>query len=103
MRALLRDSSTGRYFQALDKWTADREEAYDFGVIPRALRFAHAAGFEHLDLILAYESTEPVPALPMETFRLESTCLREPAPVAKSRLGRRGCHGHRKTARARLG
>ncbi len=63
MKTLLRDAFTGQYFQALGKWTGDREDAYDFGLVARALRFARKARLPGLELILAFESPESIPPI----------------------------------------
>jgi hypothetical protein len=66
MKTLLRDPSTGQYFEALERWTPNRDQAYDFGPISRAVKFAHKAHFADMELVLAFETTEPEPALPFQ-------------------------------------
>ncbi len=73
MRTLLRHIGSGEYFQALERWTLDRDEAYDFGMIPRALNFAHRASLVDTELILAFDDREQVPGIPLEKFRLGLT------------------------------
>lgn len=70
MHTLLRHIPTGQYFQSLEKWTPDRDEAHDFGLIANALRFAHKAGFPDLELVLCFDRPEQVTAIPFEKFRL---------------------------------
>ena len=70
MKTLLRDIATHRYFQSLDRWTADIDEAYDFGLIARAVKFAHKASLPGLELILPLDSPEKAAAFPFEKFRL---------------------------------
>ena len=69
MQTLLRHIPTGRYFQSLEKWTPDRDEAHDFGLIARALKFAHQAGLPDLQLVLRFDSSEEVTAIPFDKFR----------------------------------
>src|SRR5271169_6366241 len=73
MRTLLRHSLTHQYFQSLETWTPDRNEAHDFGLIARAVKFAHKAGLSDLDLILSFESHEQASAVSFERFRLGSS------------------------------
>jgi hypothetical protein len=70
MKTLLRDIATRQYFQSLDKWTPDADEAHDFGLIARAVRFAHKASLTGLELILSLDSPEEAAALPFDMFRL---------------------------------
>jgi hypothetical protein len=55
MRTLLKHTPTGRYFQSLEKWTTKAQEAHDFGVITRALKFVSRAGFRDMELVLTLE------------------------------------------------
>jgi hypothetical protein len=70
MKTLLRDIATRQYFQSLDKWTPDADEAHDFGLIARAVKFAHKASLTGLELILSLDSPEEAAALPFDMFRL---------------------------------
>ena len=70
MHTLLRHIPTGQYFQSLDKWTTDREDAHDFCLIARALRFAHRLGLPDLELLLCFDSTDRMTAIPFQKFVL---------------------------------
>ena len=70
MQTLLRHIPTGQYFQSLEKWTPDRDEAYDFGLIAKAVRFAHQVGLPDLELILGFDRPEQATGIPLEKFRL---------------------------------
>jgi hypothetical protein len=70
MKTLLRHIATGQYFRSLDSWTADLDEAYDFGLIAKATRFAHKAHISGLELILSLDGSEQNAAIPFEKFRL---------------------------------
>ncbi len=101
MKALLRNSSTGQYFQGLERWTMDRDEAYDFGIIGRALRFAHAARIDHLELVLSFDQAERDPAIAPETLRFRAACLRGGGSARKPVRRPRGCRPGRGLAKAR--
>ena len=58
MKTLLRDIATGQYCQSLDKWTSDRDDAHDFGLIAKAMKFARKARLPGLELILSFDSPE---------------------------------------------
>ncbi|HZR16087.1 MAG TPA: hypothetical protein VFE51_02065 [Verrucomicrobiae bacterium] len=68
MRTFLRHSATGQYFQSLDSWTVDREEAHDFGLIARAMRFARKIGLPSLELIIDVDDPKQVRETPFEVF-----------------------------------
>ena len=64
MRTLLRNIRTGQYFQSLDKWTFDPNQAHDFGRLSRAMKFAVKAGLPDLELILSFDDEAiPQPAM----------------------------------------
>jgi hypothetical protein len=69
MRTFLRHVATGQYFHSLDKWTPDADEAYDFGLVARAMKFAHKARIPGLELILSLEGPEQETAVLFEQFR----------------------------------
>ncbi len=52
--------ATRRYFQTPEKWTPDREEAYDFGFISKAMRIASKLGIPNLELELSLDGPEQV-------------------------------------------
>ena len=60
MRTFLRHQSTGQYFQALDRWTPDRDSAHDFELIPRAMRFAGKLKLRGLELVLSFDDPAQV-------------------------------------------
>jgi hypothetical protein len=62
MKTLLRHTPTGQYYQSMDKWTGDRDEAHDFGLIARAMKFARKARLPGLELILSFDSPEQAAA-----------------------------------------
>lgn len=73
MRTFLRHVATGQYFRSLDNWTPDADEAYDFGLIARAMKFAHKTRLPGLELILSLDSAEQDAAIPLEQFRLKAS------------------------------
>ena len=68
MRTLLRHASTGQYFQSLDTWTPDRDNAHDFGLIARAMKFAKKIGFPDLELIVSVDDPKQIRNTPFEVF-----------------------------------
>jgi hypothetical protein len=60
--------ATRRYYQSLQKWTSDRDDAYDFGLVSKAMKVAHRLHIRDLELELSFESPEPAPATPFENF-----------------------------------
>jgi hypothetical protein len=58
MKTLLRHTSTGKYFQSLDKWTSDMENAHDFGAVRRGIRFAQKIGIPDLELVVSVEEPQ---------------------------------------------
>ena len=62
MRTFLRHIATRQYYQSLQKWTPDRDEAYDFGLVSKAMKVAHKLRIRDLELVLSYEGPEQTPA-----------------------------------------
>ena len=62
MKTLLRHIATGRYFQSLEKWTLERDDAHDFGLIATATKFARKAHITGLELILSFDSPKQAEA-----------------------------------------
>jgi hypothetical protein len=63
MKTLIRHAPTGKYFQNLDTWTVNRENAHDFKLIKRALRFISKAGFSDMELIVSLQKRERLEAI----------------------------------------
>ncbi len=68
MRTLLRHTATGHYFQSLQKWTIDRDEAFDFGLASKALKAAHKLRIRDLELELSLDNASQVAATPFQKF-----------------------------------
>jgi hypothetical protein len=60
--------ATGHYFQSLEKWTIDRDDAYDFGIVSKAMKVAHKLRIRDLELVLSYEGAEQTPATLFDNF-----------------------------------
>jgi hypothetical protein len=56
MRTLLRNISTGAYFEGPGRWTPNPESAFDFKMIDRALRFMQTWHLENVEVAFAFES-----------------------------------------------
>lgn len=76
MKTLLRDIETRQYFQSLDKWTPDSDEAYDFGLVARAVRFAHKASLTGMELLLSLDGPEEAADFPPKKFGLSWSHLK---------------------------
>jgi hypothetical protein len=68
MRTLLRHASTGQYFQSLNTWTPDRDNAYDFGLVARAMKLAKKMKLPDLELILDLDDPSKIANTPFEVF-----------------------------------
>jgi hypothetical protein len=68
MRTFLRDATSRQYFRSLNQWTPDRQEAYDFGLIARAVRFARKIRLPGLELIIDVDDPAQVRDTPFESF-----------------------------------
>ena len=66
MRVLLCNNRSGLYYEASGRWSASREEAYDFGDSHAALRFAVESGLKGVELVLAYKDPSLDVTLPLE-------------------------------------
>ena len=60
--------ATGHYFQSLQKWTIDRDEAFDFGLASKALKAAHKLRIRDLELELSLDNARQVGATPFQKF-----------------------------------
>jgi hypothetical protein len=60
--------ATGHYFRSPEKWTLDREDAHDFGLVSKALKVAHKLGIRDLELEFSLDNPEQVITTPFEKF-----------------------------------
>jgi hypothetical protein len=60
MHTFLRHTATGQYFHSLDSWTPDRDDAYDFGPVARAMKFAQKTHLPDLELVVAFDDPSEV-------------------------------------------
>jgi hypothetical protein len=60
--------ATGHYFRSPAKWTLDRDEAFDFGIISKAMKVAHKLHIRELELVLAFDNPEQAATTPFEDF-----------------------------------
>jgi hypothetical protein len=58
MRTLLRHALTGQYYQSSGKWTTNPERAYDFRVLPRAIRFARQTNSPNMEVDLSFDTPQ---------------------------------------------
>jgi hypothetical protein len=66
MRTFLRHMATGHYFRSPEKWTLDRDDAFDFGVASKALKAAQRLHMRDLELVLSVDNPAQVAATPFE-------------------------------------
>jgi len=79
--------ATGHYFQSLEKWTIDRDDAYDFGIVSKAMKVAHKLHIHGLELVLSFDNPDQAPATPFEKF-LRGLSHNRKHPVAGRRASR---------------
>jgi hypothetical protein len=60
--------ATGHYFQSLERWTIDRDEAFDFGLVSKAVKAAHKLRILDLELVLSFDDPDQAAATPFERF-----------------------------------
>jgi hypothetical protein len=60
--------ATGHYFQSVEKWTIDRDEAYDFGLVSKAMKVAQKLRILDLELVLSFDDPNQAAATPFERF-----------------------------------
>ena len=60
--------TTRQYFQSPQKWTPDREDAYDFGFASRAVKTAHKLGIRTLELVVSLDDPQAVANTPFAQF-----------------------------------
>lgn len=71
MKTLLRQTSTGFYFQGPDKWTNDPAKAMNFKMIDRALDFIQRWNLKGMELAFAFDDFKHVTRVPMERLALK--------------------------------
>jgi len=71
MRTLLRNTTTGLYFQGPDKWTGDPSEALDFKMIDRAINFIETWRLRNMELAFSFREHRQVTGVPLEKIALK--------------------------------
>jgi hypothetical protein len=79
--------STGHYFQSLEKWTLDADDAFDFGLVSKAIKVANKLHIRDLELVLTPENPAQVAATPFQKF-LRGLSHNEKHHVAGRRVSR---------------
>jgi len=83
MRTLLRNTKTGFYFQGVDDWTNSPDEAFDFKLTERVIRFVRDARLNttDLELVLAFDDPSFNGTLPIdERFGIYGSAPGKAAP-----------------------
>jgi len=68
MKTLLRDISTGLYFQGPDLWTGNAADARDFKAIDRAIDFIHTWKLNGVELAFFFRGSDDITSVPVERF-----------------------------------
>lgn len=68
MRTFLRHIATGHYFRAPERWTLDRDDAYDFEFVSKAMKTAHKLHIRDLELVLSVEDPAEAATTPFKRF-----------------------------------
>lgn len=66
MKTLLRNISSGLYFQGPDKWTGNPAEARDFKAIDRAVEFIRTWKLDGCEVAFAFRGSSEVTSVPVE-------------------------------------
>ena len=83
MRTLLRNTKTGFYFQGVDDWTNNPDDAFDFKLTERVIRFVRDARLNttELELVLAFHDPSFNITLPIdERFGAHASVLGKEGP-----------------------
>lgn len=60
--------ATRQYFSSEQRWTTDRDEAYNFGLLSGALRIARKLRVSTLEIVVSFDESEPVAETPLDKF-----------------------------------
>lgn len=72
MRTLLRHTETGLFFQGPEKWTANPDIAYDFGLVDRARQFVRVWELENVEVAFAFEDSQSISTLSLTPLELNT-------------------------------
>jgi hypothetical protein len=73
MKVLLRNTSSGRYFQGDGNWVTNPEQGFDFGSIQEAMEWSGQIGRENLELALAFGNPSLISAVSMKAAQAQVT------------------------------
>ena len=60
--------ATGHYFRAPEKWTLDVDDAFDFGLVSKAMKVAHKLRIPDLELVLSLDDPSQASTTPFQEF-----------------------------------
>src|SRR5438876_11072113 len=73
MKTIIRDSRNGTYFQGIEDWTENPQQAFDFKGPDRAIRFVRDAGLKQMEVVFAFGDPRYDVHLPIdERFELKA-------------------------------
>ena len=78
MRALIRDAKTGMFYGSDGQWTAEREDARDFGGTFQAIFFSEQNRLRGVHVVLAFDTPEHDTVIDFERGQVL------PGPVAQT-------------------
>lgn len=70
MRTLVRQVSTGLYFQGPDQWTRSPAQAHNFKLIDHALSFVEKWHLQDVELAFAFDDVGEVTRVPIDKMEL---------------------------------
>jgi hypothetical protein len=82
MRMLLRNAPTGLYVRAVDSWTCDPKEAWDFKTMREAIGFVEHSGFSRMELAFASDDPEGLRTVPLAALLTTLSVKTESAGAA---------------------
>jgi hypothetical protein len=62
--------ATGHYYQSLQKWTLDRDDAFDFGIVSKAMRIARKLRIPELELVVSFDDPDQAATTPFQKLLL---------------------------------
>jgi hypothetical protein len=90
MRTLLRNAPTGLYVRAVDRWTCDPAEAFDFKTMRQAIKFAEESGFRKMELAFVSDDPDDLTTVPLAILRsrLSVRSLSDQGRLSRGATGR---------------
>jgi hypothetical protein len=78
MRTLLRNGPTGLYVRAVDSWTCDPREAFDFKTMRQAIGFVEDNGFSKMELAFASDDPKQLTTISLVALQAQLSARTHP-------------------------